>query len=218
MQHSSLLFHQDFVKQLKGADPRQRIQPQREKTNHEVQALCDATRIGTTEIISAVRLAAQVRTNIVGTPTHPSPCLATGCTARATLAEQRAFPTLPQFAIQATFIARLLSISDDRENAMKLPSAAVAASLVCLIVAPVFAQTAPPAASTATVPVPATRRVTCLATTASLKGQDKRDQMQLCLAQARLDCLKQAIDQKVVGEPRKNFIKTCVGGDGPGQH
>lgn len=97
---------------------------------------------------------------------------------------------------------------------MKLPSAAVAASLVCLIVAPVFAQTAAPSAAPTTVPVPAAKRVTCLATTASLKGQDKRDQMQLCMAQARLDCLKQAIDQKVVGENRKSFIKTCVGGDG----
>ena len=101
---------------------------------------------------------------------------------------------------------------------MKLPSAAVAASLVCLIIAPVFAQTTPaPAAPGATVPVPATKRVTCLATTQALKGQDKRDQMQLCMAQARLDCLKQAIDQKVVGEPRKNLIKGCVGGDGPEQ-
>ena len=96
---------------------------------------------------------------------------------------------------------------------MKLPSAAVAASLVCLIVAPVFAQTTPPAASTGTVPVPATKRVTCLGSTQNLKGQDKRDQLQLCMAQARVDCLKQAIDQKVVGEPRKTFIKTCVGGD-----
>jgi hypothetical protein len=100
---------------------------------------------------------------------------------------------------------------------MKLPSAAIAASLVCLIIAPVLAQTSPPAAPaapTGTVPVPATKRVTCLATTQALKGQDKRDQMQLCMAQARVDCLKQAIDQKIVGEPRKNFIKTCVGGDG----
>jgi hypothetical protein len=99
---------------------------------------------------------------------------------------------------------------------MKFPSAAVAASLVCLIVAPVLAQTTPSAAPT-TVPVPATKRVTCLASTASLKGQDKRDQMQLCMAQARVDCLKQAIDQKITGEIRKNFIKTCVGGDGPEQ-
>ncbi|MDN4983530.1 hypothetical protein KUL72_33575 [Bradyrhizobium arachidis] len=98
---------------------------------------------------------------------------------------------------------------------MKLPSAAVAAGLACLIVAPVLAQTTPaPATSAATVPVPATRRVGCLATTQSLKGQDKRDQMQLCMAQARLDCLRQAIDQKVVGEARKSAIKACVGTDG----
>ncbi len=100
---------------------------------------------------------------------------------------------------------------------MKLSSVAVAVSLMCLIVAPVSAQTSPatpPAAPTGTVPVPATKRVTCLATTQNLKGQDKRDQMQLCMAQARLDCLKQAIDQKIAGEPRKSFIKTCVGADG----
>ncbi|MCK1362542.1 hypothetical protein [Bradyrhizobium sp. 199] len=100
---------------------------------------------------------------------------------------------------------------------MKLPSAAVAGSLVCLIVAPVLAQTTPPAAPGAAVPVPATKRVTCLSSTQNLKGQDKRDQLQLCLAQARLDCLKQAIDQKVVGETRKSFIKTCVGADGAEQ-
>ncbi|OPY99387.1 hypothetical protein A5906_27155 [Bradyrhizobium sacchari] len=100
---------------------------------------------------------------------------------------------------------------------MKFPPAAVAAGLVCLIVAPVSAQTATPSAAPTTVPVPATKRVTCLATTASLKGQDKRDQMQLCMAQARLDCLKQAIDQKVVGESRKSFVKTCVGTDGTEQ-
>ncbi|MDH2345724.1 hypothetical protein [Bradyrhizobium sp. SSUT77] len=105
---------------------------------------------------------------------------------------------------------------------MKLLSAAVAASLVCLIIAPVSAQTSttPPAAPanpTSTVPVPATKRVTCLATTQNLKGQDKRDQMQLCMTQARVDCLKQAIDQKIVGEPRKNFVKSCVGADGTEQ-
>ncbi|MET4293648.1 hypothetical protein ABIB06_004700 [Bradyrhizobium sp. LB8.2] len=101
---------------------------------------------------------------------------------------------------------------------MKLSSAAVAAGLVCLIIVPVLAQTAPPAAQTATVPVPATKRVTCLSSTQNTKGQDKRDQMQLCMAQARVDCLKQAIDQKIVGEIRKSFIKTCVGADGTEQH
>jgi len=31
------------------------------------------------------------------------------------------------------------------------------------------------------------------------------------MAQARLDCLKQAIDQKIVGPQRRDFIQTCVG-------
>lgn len=101
---------------------------------------------------------------------------------------------------------------------MKLPSVALAASLMCLIIAPALAQTTPaPAASGTTVPVPATKRTGCLGSTQSLKGQDKRDQMQLCMAQARLDCLKQAIDQKIVGQARKTAIKTCVGTDGAEQ-
>ncbi|WP_420809145.1 hypothetical protein [Bradyrhizobium zhanjiangense] len=111
----------------------------------------------------------------------------------------------------------------DQENSMKLRSAIIAVSLTCLPVLPALAQTsspspaAAPANPTGAVPVPATKRVTCLATTQNLKGQDKRDQLQLCMAQARLDCLKQAIDQKIVGEARKTFIKTCVGADGTEQ-
>lgn len=37
-----------------------------------------------------------------------------------------------------------------------------------------------------------------------------RDQMQLCVAQARVECLKQAIDQKVRGPARRVFVKSCV--------
>ena len=47
-----------------------------------------------------------------------------------------------------------------------------------------------------------------------MKGQERQDQMQLCMAQAHLDCLKQAIDQKVVGPQRRDFMKTCMGGGG----
>jgi hypothetical protein len=177
-------------------------------TNHGVQALFDATRIGMTEIISAVRAAFLVPANMPREKAAPLVlCRQGSC----------ALPIRQQPAIHASFIAKLLTVSDDQESSMKLPFAAVAASLVCLIIAPVFAQTTPPAPQTTTVPVPATKRVTCLATTQNLKGQDKRDQMQLCMAQARLDCLKQAIDQKIVGEPRKSFIKTCVGTDGAEQ-
>ena len=65
MQFSSALFHQDFVKQLEGAEPQRKIQPQREVTYHGVQARIDATRIDATEIISAARRAVQVRANSV---------------------------------------------------------------------------------------------------------------------------------------------------------
>jgi len=82
-------------------------------------------------------------------------------------------------------------------------SAVVAAGL--LTAAPAaFAQSNPSAPATPTdpaaaVPVAATKRFACQAATQGFKGQDKRDQMQLCMAQARLDCLKQAIDQKLRG-------------------
>jgi hypothetical protein len=69
---------------------------------------------------------------------------------------------------------------------------------------------AAPAASTAAAPATGAKRTACQTTTAALKGQDKRDQMQLCMAQAHLDCLKQAIDQKITGPQRKDFVKTCA--------
>ena len=50
MQFSSALFHQDFVKQLKGAKLQQKFQLQREMTYLGVQELFDATRIGTREV------------------------------------------------------------------------------------------------------------------------------------------------------------------------
>ena len=37
-----------------------------------------------------------------------------------------------------------------------------------------------------------------------------RDQMQLCVAQARVECLKQAIDQKLRGTARRVYVKSCV--------
>lgn len=37
-----------------------------------------------------------------------------------------------------------------------------------------------------------------------------RDQMQLCVAQARVECLKQAIDQKLRGAARRVYVKSCV--------
>ena len=60
------------------------------------------------------------------------------------------------------------------------------------------------------VPVASGKRFACLTASKRMKGQEQRDQMQLCMAQARLDCLKQAIDQKIVGAQRKDFVKSCA--------
>jgi hypothetical protein len=69
---------------------------------------------------------------------------------------------------------------------------------------PVPASTAPAA------PVPDGKRFACQAAAQGVKGQDRRDQMQLCMAQAHNDCLKQAIEQKIVGPQRKDFLKSCA--------
>lgn len=59
-------------------------------------------------------------------------------------------------------------------------------------------------------PVTESKRYACRASTRELHGQARVDQMQLCMAQARLDCLKQAIAQKIVGQLRKKYIKSCM--------
>jgi hypothetical protein len=93
-------------------------------------------------------------------------------------------------------------------------SAIVMASLIT----GAWAQTAPPAAPAQGNAAPEAsiggKRVACQAAAQGVKGQERRDQMQLCLAQARVDCLKQAIDQKVDGPQRRDFVKNCVGTDG----
>jgi hypothetical protein len=97
----------------------------------------------------------------------------------------------------------------------------VASLGLVLMFGPVYSQTpspSPPAAGEQAEPAAPTtsaatsKRAECQASTQSLKGQDRRDQMQLCIAQARLDCLKQAIDKKVDGPQRRDFIRSCVGG------
>ena len=47
------------------------------------------------------------------------------------------------------------------------------------------------------------------------KGESKKEQLQLCLAQARIDCLKKAVDQKIFGKQRAEFVKTCMGEQPP---
>jgi hypothetical protein len=73
------------------------------------------------------------------------------------------------------------------------------------------ATTAPAAAvPAAAVPVPMSKRFACQTAAQGMTGQDRRDQKELCMAQARMDCLKQAIDQKIVGPARKDFINACT--------
>jgi hypothetical protein len=104
-------------------------------------------------------------------------------------------------------------------------SAVMAAGWLCLAVA-AFAQstsapqttpTPAPAAAPAATANPSTgtaagggKRAECLVSVQGKKGQDRQDEMQLCMAQGHVDCLKQAIDQKVVGPQRKDFIKNCM--------
>ena len=107
-----------------------------------------------------------------------------------------------------------------------LLSAAVAAGSLVFAAAAVAQSTAPATPSTPpqpaavspavpvnpapAVPVASGKRFACQAASQALKGQERQDQMQLCMAQARVDCLKQAIDQKIIGPPRKDFVKSCV--------
>ncbi|MGY4317723.1 hypothetical protein [Bradyrhizobium sp. B120] len=79
--------------------------------------------------------------------------------------------------------------------------------------APAAAPAAAPAQenTSAAAPVPGAKRAACQSAAKALKGQDRHDQMQLCMAQAHLDCLKQAIDQKITGPQRKDFVKSCAG-------
>ena len=76
--------------------------------------------------------------------------------------------------------------------------------------APNPAVTAPAPANPPAPPVANSKRSACRAASQTTRGQEGKDQMQLCMAQAHFDCLKQAIDQRIVGPQRKEFIKGCV--------
>lgn len=66
-----------------------------------------------------------------------------------------------------------------------------------------------------TKPVRFGKRDMCRQTVHSKKlgRRETRDQLQLCVAQARLECLQQAIEQKVrAGTQRRVFVKSCLAG------
>ena len=103
------------------------------------------------------------------------------------------------------------------------PSAIVSALAMSIVAASAaLSQSATPPQPSATaspvsvnqaapVPIAPSKRMACATAARDTRGQEHQDQMQLCMAQAHLDCLKQAIDQKVTGDERKEFVKTCIG-------
>jgi hypothetical protein len=98
---------------------------------------------------------------------------------------------------------------------VRLMFGTIAATGSLLLAIAAFAQSAPDAATNTpagspAVPVPSGKRFACQTASQGFEGQERRDQMQLCVAQAHLDCLKQAIDQKIVGPQRKDFVRSCA--------
>ena len=56
------------------------------------------------------------------------------------------------------------------------------------------------------------KRETCRQTIAAkgLRRHEARDQLQLCVAKARVDCLQLAIDQKLRSTARRVYVKSCI--------
>ncbi len=73
-----------------------------------------------------------------------------------------------------------------------------------------------PAQDNATAPVAAkpfaARKTACRESggTQGLRGADLADHIQLCVEEAKLGCLKQAIAQKVPRPERRTYIQTCA--------
>jgi hypothetical protein len=44
-----------------------------------------------------------------------------------------------------------------------------------------------------------------------MRGPDLQDYVLVCVAEARLACLKQAVAQKVRGAERRDFLNSCLG-------
>jgi hypothetical protein len=83
--------------------------------------------------------------------------------------------------------------------------------------APAPAPSATPPAAAAT-PAPGTPPVDCRAQAQSkgLRGQAARDAVTLCVEEQRLACTKEAIEKKIVGKQRREFVRACAGRPGKG--
>jgi hypothetical protein len=90
--------------------------------------------------------------------------------------------------------------------------------LIAVIAVAAFTVTA--AAQNATPMQPTTKPVDCRAEakTKGLSGQAAKDSVALCRQELRTACLKEAIDKKITGKERRDFIRTCSarpkGGEG----
>jgi hypothetical protein len=115
----------------------------------------------------------------------------------------------------------LIASMGERTMRLLIGAMAVTISLILAVAALAQSTTAPTPAPAAGAPVPANtaaaaepvpsgKRFACQTAAQGFKGQERQDQMQLCMAQARIDCLKQAIDQKIVGPQRRDFVKSCA--------
>jgi len=68
------------------------------------------------------------------------------------------------------------------------------------------------------VPQANTKPVDCVAQARSqgLRGPAVRDAVQLCREELRLACLKEAIERKIAGDARREFLRSCAGRPGGG--
>src|SRR5262245_17554409 len=66
------------------------------------------------------------------------------------------------------------------------------------------------------VPSASTPPVDCRAQAQSkgLRGQAARDAMEICMAEQRLACVKEAVEKKVIGAARRDFVLSCAGRPG----
>ena len=97
--------------------------------------------------------------------------------------------------------------------ALAMPVVAASAALSQSATSPQSGATASPVQVNQAAPVPVvpSKRMVCVTAARGTRGQEHQDQVQLCMAQAHLDCLKQAIDQKVTGDERKEYVGNCIG-------
>jgi len=101
------------------------------------------------------------------------------------------------------------SVAWAQSTSAPAPTGSTAATPPATATPPAAAAPAGPAATA--VPAPNGKKLACQTASEAMKGQARKDQMQLCMLQARLDCLKQAIDQNIVGPQRADFVKSCTG-------